>query len=145
MDVMNAILFSKFSDIHLMEKLLATGDAELIEGNNWDDIFFGVCNGKGKNWLGRLLMNLRAWEIKFRELGKVVKVEMIQDFHLNGNGDEIITEGAIGTIKHGNTIYFPEGVKNLSEKIDPKYVCYDFDKDLWKGLVKIFNFTRSIC
>jgi len=133
-DVMNAILFSKFSDIHLMEKLLATGDAELIESNNWGDTFFGICNGVGENWLGRLLMNLRTWETEFRELGKVVKIEMIMDFH---TGDEIITEGAIGTIKHGNIIFFPEGVKNLPKQIDPQYVRFDFDKDYWKGLVKI--------
>ncbi len=136
-DVMNAILFSKFSDNHLMEKLLATGDAELIEGNYHKDFFWGVCEGRGENWLGKLLMKLRAWETEFRELGKVVKVEMIKDFHLNGNGDEIITEGAIGTIKHGNTIYFPEGVKNLPEKVEPQYVHFDFNKDDWKGLVKI--------
>jgi len=44
----------------LAEKLLATGDASLIEGNTWGDVFFGVCNGVGKNWLGRILMHVRS-------------------------------------------------------------------------------------
>lgn len=43
----------------LREKLLATGDRELIEGNNWNDRFWGKVNGVGENFLGRLLMALR--------------------------------------------------------------------------------------
>ena len=39
--------------------LIATGDAELIEGNIWRDTYWGVCNGVGKNRLGELLMQLR--------------------------------------------------------------------------------------
>jgi ribA/ribD-fused uncharacterized protein len=39
--------------------LVATGDAELIEGNTWNDTFWGVCRGKGENHLGKLLMQIR--------------------------------------------------------------------------------------
>lgn len=39
--------------------LIATGDAELIEGNTWGDRFWGVCGGVGLNILGRLLMEHR--------------------------------------------------------------------------------------
>lgn len=39
--------------------LISTGDAMLIEGNHWGDIFWGVCRGKGENVLGRLLMEIR--------------------------------------------------------------------------------------
>lgn len=49
----------KFSHPDLREKLLATGDAELIEGNFWGDTYWGVCNGVGKNMLGKLLMQVR--------------------------------------------------------------------------------------
>lgn len=59
-DVMRSGLKLKFSDPSLMKKLLATGDAELIEENTWNDTFWGVCNGKGKNMLGKLLMEIRA-------------------------------------------------------------------------------------
>lgn len=48
-------------NIDLIDKLLATGDAELIEGNNWNDTYWGVCNGIGENHLGKVLMNTR-WE-----------------------------------------------------------------------------------
>ncbi|HKQ50267.1 MAG TPA: NADAR family protein [Phycisphaerae bacterium] len=44
----------------LREKLLATGDAELIEGNTWGDRFWGVCDGQGENHLGKILMKVRA-------------------------------------------------------------------------------------
>lgn len=58
-DVMRTALQLKFSQPQLKEKLLATGDAELIEGNTWNDRFWGVCNGTGRNMLGTLLMELR--------------------------------------------------------------------------------------
>ena len=44
----------------LRAKLLATGDAELVEGNNWNDRFWGVCRGKGRNELGKILMKVRS-------------------------------------------------------------------------------------
>lgn len=43
----------------LGQKLLNTGDAELIEGNAWHDTFWGVCNGVGQNNLGKILMTIR--------------------------------------------------------------------------------------
>lgn len=58
-DVMRTALQLKFSDPTLRAKLIATGDAELIEGNTWNDRFWGVCRGTGKNMLGHLLMELR--------------------------------------------------------------------------------------
>lgn len=44
----------------LGDKLLATGDAELIEGNTWGDTFWGRCRGVGRNELGKCLMKRRA-------------------------------------------------------------------------------------
>lgn len=58
---MERALRAKFSNPHLKSLLLATGDAELIEGNWWGDTFWGVFDktGKGHNMLGKLLMKLR--------------------------------------------------------------------------------------
>jgi ribA/ribD-fused uncharacterized protein len=59
-NVMRAILDLKFTqhpDLKL--KLIQTGNCELIEGNYWHDTFWGVCNRKGENHLGKLLMALR--------------------------------------------------------------------------------------
>lgn len=64
--VMYEILIAKFAiNKDLKEKLLATGDAELVEGTYWHDNCWGNCycekckNIKGENRLGRLLMQLR--------------------------------------------------------------------------------------
>jgi len=59
LDVMATCLKSKFSDLELRDRLLATGDEELVEGNDWGERFWGVCFGSGENHLGRLLMKLR--------------------------------------------------------------------------------------
>jgi len=58
--VMEQGLRAKFQYPHLRNKLLATGTSRLEEGNTWNDTFWGVCNGKGENTLGKLLMMLRA-------------------------------------------------------------------------------------
>ncbi len=58
--VMEDLLRQKFSHPGLRRLLLATGDAELVEGNSWGDTFWGVCRGRGQNHLGRLLMAIRA-------------------------------------------------------------------------------------
>ena len=60
-EVMRSLLRSKFAPgTELAASLLATGDAELIEGNDWGDEFWGQSNGVGENHLGRLLMETRA-------------------------------------------------------------------------------------
>lgn len=59
--VMRGLLQQKFAPgTTLAAQLLATGEQELIEGNTWGDQFWGVCNGEGQNWMGRLLMEQRA-------------------------------------------------------------------------------------
>jgi len=57
--VMKECLRQKFERPDLREKLLATGNQKLIEGNTWMDQFWGICNGIGSNHLGKLLMALR--------------------------------------------------------------------------------------
>lgn len=43
----------------LKEKLIATGDELLEEGNNWGDRIWGTVNGVGENRLGNILMRVR--------------------------------------------------------------------------------------
>jgi ribA/ribD-fused uncharacterized protein len=57
--VMRNLLKQKFSDPVLRARLAATAPLELIEGNTWGDRFWGVHEGEGQNWLGRLLMEIR--------------------------------------------------------------------------------------
>lgn len=57
---MENIVRAKFTlNPELKEKLINTGDAELIEGNWWNDTYWGVCNGVGQNHLGKILMKIR--------------------------------------------------------------------------------------
>ncbi len=64
-NVMRDLLRKKFADLALRDLLRATGDRHLVEGNTWHDKFWGVCycsrcDARGENWLGRLLMQVRA-------------------------------------------------------------------------------------
>lgn len=59
--VMLSCLRAKFTqNKRLREKLLETGERILIEGNGWGDRYWGVCNGRGKNRLGVLIMQVRG-------------------------------------------------------------------------------------
>ena len=57
--IMFELCLEKFSQPIFKELLLATGNARLVEGNTWNDTFWGVCNGIGKNNLGNILMEIR--------------------------------------------------------------------------------------
>jgi ribA/ribD-fused uncharacterized protein len=58
--VMEDLVRRKFADPALAARLLATGEQELVEGNAWNDRFWGVCRGSGRNELGKILMWVRA-------------------------------------------------------------------------------------
>lgn len=59
--VMADLLVQKFTLDPFYRRLLdETGDARIVEGNNWNDTFWGVCEGKGQNLLGELLMKIRT-------------------------------------------------------------------------------------
>jgi len=65
LQVMEYGLRQKFSDPSLAQMLKDTGDAQLVEWNTWHDCIWGVCScpkcgGSGKNYLGKLLMKIRA-------------------------------------------------------------------------------------
>jgi ribA/ribD-fused uncharacterized protein len=60
--VMEMVVHQKFEqNPHLIKKLLNTKDEELIEGNDWNDRYWGVCKGVGLNKLGQILMNEREY------------------------------------------------------------------------------------
>ena len=59
LDFMNWAVREKFKNEDLKELLISTEDMTLIEGNSWQDFFWGVCNGKGENHLGKILMKVR--------------------------------------------------------------------------------------
>jgi hypothetical protein len=58
--IMYDLVYQKFSKHkQLRSKLIKTDNAILIEGNTWGDVIWGTCGGKGENWLGRILMQVR--------------------------------------------------------------------------------------
>ncbi|WMI33806.1 hypothetical protein SEA_PATELGO_204 [Streptomyces phage Patelgo] len=61
-DCMREVVFQKFlQNPELRGQLLKTGDAMLVEGNTWDDKFWGRVDGKGYNKLGVILMEVRGY------------------------------------------------------------------------------------
>jgi ribA/ribD-fused uncharacterized protein len=60
--IMREIVYLKFAMVHnehLKKMLLATEDVQLVEGNTWGDVYWGVCKGQGANLLGKILMQVR--------------------------------------------------------------------------------------
>lgn len=64
--IMERLVERKFQIPVLHRRLLASVDAELVEGNTWGDRFWGVCQGEGQNHLGQILMKVRA-QIKAKD------------------------------------------------------------------------------
>lgn len=69
-NLMRDLLVQKFLPTVLRRRLMSTFSATLIEGNNWHDQFWGVCDGTcdkgphepgGLNFLGRLLTEVRSF------------------------------------------------------------------------------------
>lgn len=74
-DVMEEVIRAKFlQNPDLRQKLIDTGDMELMEGNSWHDTYWGVDlkSGKGENHLGIILMRIRA------ELGGAEYVDRVR-------------------------------------------------------------------
>lgn len=63
--IMKNLLDQKFAVPYFRNRLLATGDVELVENNEWHDNFWGSCtcprcqNKKHENHLGKMLMEIR--------------------------------------------------------------------------------------
>lgn len=59
--IMYEVCLAKFSQNDFLgDALLATGERQLIEGNSWNDTEWGMCGGRGKNKLGKILMRIRT-------------------------------------------------------------------------------------
>lgn len=73
--VMYEVVKAKFTqNRNLMQKLINTGNAELVYGNIHRDTFWGIYGGKGENMLGKILMEIRDEQLaaKKREIGQAV-------------------------------------------------------------------------
>lgn len=52
-------LKQKFNKEPFKQLLIDTKDMYIEEGNNWNDTYWGVCDGHGKNILGKMIMKIR--------------------------------------------------------------------------------------
>ena len=59
--IMRNLIQQKFTQhVDLAIQLLDTQNEEIVEGNWWNDRFWGVCRGQGENHLGKLIMEIRT-------------------------------------------------------------------------------------
>lgn len=59
-DVMMEILIEKYKQCPIAREVLkSTGEHYIEETNFWSDVWWGVYQGKGKNHLGKILMEIR--------------------------------------------------------------------------------------
>lgn len=58
-NIMKDLVRQKFGFSSYKKLLLATGNAYIEEGNTWGDTIWGRVDGKGLNWLGIILMEIR--------------------------------------------------------------------------------------
>ncbi|MCZ4367458.1 NADAR domain-containing protein [Sulfitobacter dubius] len=78
-DIMCQLLIQKFSYSGLYKMLRDTGDKYLIEGNDWGDTYWGVCGKRGRNVLGRMLMQIRNLDRKILVSEAIVDKEELVD------------------------------------------------------------------
>ena len=103
--VMYEVVFEKFSqNSKIRERLISTGEAELIEGNTWNDRYWGVCNGIGQNKLGKILMRVRSEFLQKEQLfpleegyhhGECITSNAIKDASENSYDIPIVREVGI--------------------------------------------------
>jgi len=98
-DIMLKFLRDKFSTAELREKLLATGDQELVEGNFWHDNYWGDCRCRrcvdepGYNKLGQLLEQVRSELRESTSLSHDFCNHTITAECTWGDGPDVLVEG----------------------------------------------------
>ncbi len=95
-EIMEEVVRAKFSqNPDLLQKLIDTGDIELMEGNAWHDTYWGVDvkSGKGENHLGIILMKIRS------ELGGAKYVEKARQMKVEKEEAKRSEEAAINDVK----------------------------------------------
>lgn len=61
LNIMYEITLAKYTQSEeLRQLLISTGNKVIIEGNYWEDTFWGVCNDIGENNLGKIIMRVRG-------------------------------------------------------------------------------------
>lgn len=61
LEVMTSCLIQKYNQQPYKNLLISTGNQTIVEGNKWNDKYWGVClkTGIGENNLGKIIMSIR--------------------------------------------------------------------------------------
>lgn len=79
--IMETVVRAKFRQhLDLAKRLMETGNAELMEGNDWNDTCWGVDlrTGEGENRLGKILMSVRE-ELQSAGESRCVDASLMDD------------------------------------------------------------------
>lgn len=66
-DLMLHVVTAKFLQNYDMRCRLLNVSGEIVEENTWNDTYWGICNGRGQNKLGKILMRVRDSLPKYME------------------------------------------------------------------------------
>lgn len=58
-DIMRILIKEKFENPFIRWRLIETKGKRLVNENKWNDRFWGIVNGEGENWLGKILEEVR--------------------------------------------------------------------------------------
>jgi len=103
LDVMEGFLRQKFSKKPMRDLLLHTRDAMIVEENWWGDTFWGVCEGKGENHLGKIIMKIRE-DIKSEKAAAQAN-EGHSEASLEEKGDVTIEDLGVGPGYNPHILY----------------------------------------
>lgn len=117
-DIMYQIVRAKFEqNPGLKTKLLATGDAKLVEGNTWHDTIWGVCNGIGTNWLGEILMRVRSELRNQKELNDNDIIVLGGSFNPPTIAHRVLLQTALDHTGAGHGVFVPSSHAYVSRKV----------------------------
>ena len=113
LSIMEEILKIKFSDPVLANKLKAVKEP-IVEDNTWHDTFWGVCEGKGQNNLGKLLEKIKAELLKEKQKTIVV---LGGSFNPPTKAHTKLLESAVEQMNASFGLFVPSSNNYVSRKI----------------------------
>ncbi len=124
MEDLNRQKFKKGTELYRLLK--QTSGKHLEETNWWNDTYWGVCEGKGQNMMGKILM-------KIRDEGLKVLTHDLWDIHAQGYTVCVTTNGVVN--KYGENIMGGGTARDCADRYP------DFPK--WLG-TKIETFGNNV-
>lgn len=114
--IMEEVVRAKFEQHPELARKLAKIEGVIQEDNSWEDTFWGVCEGKGENNLGKILMKIRD---ELNNSSSIIKIKETKASYKRGiywepkifkkvssqKGDLCLINGDIVSSEEGNKIF----------------------------------------